>query len=74
MNRLNPLACLPNGLGEPMACTQVWSSLKPHQRENVKRVMLLVCGHVARLSQRADVGETQTPPAVSKTEVAHERA
>ena len=74
MSPLNPLACLPNGPGEPMPCAQVWSTLNPHQRETVQRAMLLVCCQLASLSQRAAVSEAQTPLAGSSTEVAHERA
>jgi hypothetical protein len=74
MNLLNPLACPPSDQRQVMACAQVWSNLKPHQRDNVQRVMLLVCCQLARLSQLAAVSEVRTPPAPSGTEVAHERA
>jgi hypothetical protein len=74
MNPLNPSACPPIGPGEPMACVQVWSTLKPHQRDNVQRVMLRVCCQLARLSQLADGSEAPRPPAPSGTEVTHERA
>ncbi len=74
MNPLNHLAYPPNGPGEPMPCAQVWSSLKPHQRDNIQRVMLQVCCQLASLSQRADTRGVPTSPTPSSTEVAHERA
>ncbi len=74
MNLPNLLACPPSDPGQVMACAQVWSNLKPHQRDNVQHVMLRVCCQLARLSQLAVVSEARTPPASSGTEVAHERA
>jgi hypothetical protein len=74
MSPLNPLTVPPNGPGEPIPYAQVWSTLNPHQRETVQRVMLLVCCQLASLSQRAAVSEAQTPPASSSMEVTHERA
>lgn len=72
MNPLKPLPCPPNGSEESMPCAQVWSTLNPHHRETIQRVMLLVCCQLARLSQRAVVSEAQTPPMTSSLEVAHE--
>jgi hypothetical protein len=74
MNPLNRLSCPSNTPGELIPCAQVWSRLKPHQCDHVQRVMLQMCCQLARLSQRADVSEARTPPAPSRTEVAHERA
>lgn len=74
MNPLNPLGCPLNGPGKSMPCAQVWSTLNPHHREIVQRVMLLVCCELANLSQRAAVSEAPEPPAASSMEVAHERA
>lgn len=74
MNPLNPFSDPPNGPGEPLPCAQVWNTLKPHQRDTLQRVLLRVCYQIARLSQRADDSEAQTPPAPRSTEVAHERA
>ncbi|MCZ7569234.1 MAG: hypothetical protein M5U01_11720 [Ardenticatenaceae bacterium] len=68
MNPLTPLTGLSNTPREPIACTQVWSALTPHYRDNVQHVMLLVCCHLA------DGSEARTPPAPSNTEGVHERA
>ena len=74
MSPLNPLACPPNEPGEPMPCAQVWSTLNPHQRETVQRIMLMVCCQIAALSQCTTFGEAQAPLRDSKAEVPHERA
>jgi hypothetical protein len=72
MNPLNPLPTLPNSPREPLPCAQVWSHLKPHQRDALQRVLLVVCCQLASLSQRPELGEAQMPPAASRREVAHE--
>ena len=74
MSPLNPLACLPNGPGEPMPCAQVWSTLNPHQRELVQQVMLLVCCQLASLSRCNGTNKAETPLASSDAEVTYERA
>ncbi len=68
MNPCSPLTCPSNALREMIPCTQVWSSLKPHQRDNVQHAMLLVCCHLA------DLLGARTLPAPSSTEVTHEPA
>jgi len=74
MNPHNPSTCPPNGPGESIPCTQVWSTLNSHQRQTIQRVMLLVCCQLASSNQCAVVSEAQTPPTASSMEVAHERA
>jgi hypothetical protein len=74
MKPLNPLPCPPNGPGEPLPCTEVWSQLQPYQRDTLQRVLLRVCCQLARLSQAAADTEARRFPAPSGPEVAHERA
>jgi hypothetical protein len=71
MNPLKPLADAPNEPGEPMPCAQVWSSLKPHQRDQIQRIMLRVCCQLANAGPPVSRASALRPTP-SGVEVTHE--
>ena len=72
MNPLKPLADAPNEPGEPMPCAQVWSSLQPHQRDQIQRIMLRVCCQLANAGPPAASRASALRPTPSGVEVTHE--
>lgn len=67
---MNPLKPLPNSTlpRTSIPCSQVWSALQPHHRDQVQHVLLRVCRTLA------DLDEAEPSPTSKQTEVAHERA